>query len=309
MKWVSYRLGDERRVGVLLEGRIHALAPQHDMIDLLARPGLLAEAGVSAIERPDKVVSLASVELLSPVPRPPSVRDFFAFEEHVVRVAKVFKREMSPFWYEAPAFYFSNPAAIIGPVQPVNRPRDCRQLDFELEVAAVIAGTGSDLTSRDAASRIAGYLIMNDWSARDIQAREKSVGVGSKAKDFATALGPWLVTPDELDPFRIGKGYDLTMTASVNGHSYSEATWRDIHYSFEEMVEYASRDTELRPGDVLGSGTCGSGCILELSLTHGEERYPWLREGDVVELSIDGLGSQRQQIVPARTTGATATTR
>jgi 2-keto-4-pentenoate hydratase/2-oxohepta-3-ene-1,7-dioic acid hydratase in catechol pathway len=189
----------------------------------------------------------------------------------------------------------------VGPYDDVAVPPGCRALDFELEVAAVVARGGSDLSPAEAEGCIGGFTVMNDWSARDLQAREVKHSLGPvKGKDFATSLGPFLVTPDELAPRRAGRAYDLAMTARVNGREFSRATLADVHWSFGEMLSYASRGTELVPGDVIGSGTCGTGCILELSLVHGSEAYPWLCPGDVVELEVTGLGCQRSQVVAGR---------
>jgi fumarylacetoacetate (FAA) hydrolase len=212
------------------------------------------------------------VRLLAPVLHPPSVRDFYAFEEHV-RNAR-----MTPIpdeWYEFPVFYFSNPAAIYGPEQEVPYPGGSEELDYELEVAAVIGAEGE----------IGGFTIMNDWSARDVQRREMRVGLGpSKGKDFATSLGPVVVTPDEFD------GTRATMVARVNGEERTRGALGDMNYSWEELVEHAARNTRLYPGDVLGSGTVGGGCILE----HGDGR--WLQPGDVVELEVEGLGVLRNVV-------------
>ena len=200
--------------------------------------------------------------------------------------------EMDPDWYELPVFYFTNPAAVRGPGDEIRVPPGCEALDYELEVAAVIGAGGADLRPDEAEAHIAGFVVMNDWSARDLQSREMKQGLGpAKGKDFATTLGPALVTPDELEPLRRNKAYNLSMTARVNGRDYSHGNLADIHWSFGEMLAYASRGTTLVPGDVIGSGTCSTGCILELSLTHGGEAYPWLRPGDVVELDVGGLGT------------------
>ena len=170
---------------------------------------------------------------------------------------------MEPDWYELPVFYFSNPAALVGPFDDLPMPPGTKELDFELEVGAVVGRGGSDLDPSDAEASIAGFCVMNDWSARDVQRREMRLSMGPvKGKDFATTLGPWLVTPDELEPHQKAKAYDLTMTASVNGREYSRASLADIYWSFGEMLAYASRGTRLVPGDVIGSGTCGTGCIL-----------------------------------------------
>ena len=203
--------------------------------------------------------------LLTPVPRPPSFRDFYAFEQHVKTARGHRGLEMVPQWYEIPVFYFSNPAVMTGPEMSVAAPPDCLELDYELEIGAVIGRGGRDLAAGDAEDHIAGYCVLNDWSARDLQRREMKVGLGpAKGKDFATGLGPWLVTPDELVDARAGKGYDLTMIARRNGEELSRGNWRDIHFSFGEMLARASRGVDLYPGDVIGSGTVGTGCILEL---------------------------------------------
>jgi 2-keto-4-pentenoate hydratase/2-oxohepta-3-ene-1,7-dioic acid hydratase in catechol pathway len=157
---------------------------------------------------------------------------------------------------------------------------------------------GADLDPDTAERHIAGYCVMNDWSARDIQRREMKLSMGPvKGKDFATTLGPFMVTPDELEPFRKGRAFDLAMLASVNGREYSRASLADIYWSFGEMLAYASRGTEVAPGDVIGSGTCGTGCILELSLVHGEDQYPWLKPGDLVELEVEHLGRTGNRVV------------
>ncbi len=218
---------------------------------------------------------LVDVLLRAPVLRPPSVRDFYAFEQHV-RTARASRGlEVPAEWYEAPVFYFSNPAAIYGPEDEVPYPEGTAELDYELEVAAVIGAEG----------RIGGFTVMNDWSARDLQRQEMAVGLGpAKGKDFATSLGPLLVTPDELGDV------SLEMVARVNGEERSRGNLGDLHYSWDAIVAHAARNTALRPGDVLGSGTVGTGCILE----HGDGR--WLQPGDVVELEVEGIGVLRNRV-------------
>jgi fumarylacetoacetate (FAA) hydrolase len=217
--------------------------------------------------------ALDEVRLLAPVQSPPSVRDFYAFEQHAKNARAVTGRgEVPREWYELPAFYFSNPAAIYGPDDEIPYPDGTQKLDYELEVAAVIGAGGA----------IAGFTVMNDWSARDLQRQEMAIGLGpAKGKDFATSLGPVIVTPDELG--------DL-MVARVNGEERSRGSLEDMHWSWQQIVEHAARNTELRPGDVLGSGTVGTGCILE----HGDDR--WLRPGDEVELEVEGIGILRNRI-------------
>jgi fumarylacetoacetate (FAA) hydrolase len=211
--------------------------------------------------------------------RPPSIRDFMAFEEHVRNARAVTGRgEVPEAWYEAPRFYFSNPAAVYRDGEDVPKPADTAALDYELELACVIGVDG----------RPEGFTIMNDFSARDLQAREMQVGLGpAKGKDFATSLGPELVSPDELPA-------DLSMRAiaRVNGEVRTDSSTGGMHFSWAELLEAAARNTPgLVPGDVLGSGTVGRGCILE----HGDER--WLQAGDVVELEIEGIGMLRNRIV------------
>jgi len=219
---------------------------------------------------------LADVRLLAPVPEPPSVRDFYAFEGHVVTGWRRRGGEIPLAWYDAPAFYFSNPASICGPGEPVRRPDVTRMLDFELEIAAVIGAGGA----------IAGFTLMNDLSARDVQKAEVTVGLGpAKAKDFATALGPWLVTPDEL-PLVDGRLH-VDATVTVDGYEATRTSASDQYFTWDAIVAHAARDTRLRPGDVLGSGTLERGCLLELGPLPGER---WLEPGDTVTLAAEGLG-------------------
>jgi fumarylacetoacetate (FAA) hydrolase len=218
---------------------------------------------------------LADVAFRPPVLHPPSVRDFYAFEQHVKTARASRGLDVPDEWYELPVFYFSSPAAIYGPGDEIRKPSDTNELDYELEVAAIIGAEG----------QIGGFTIMNDWSARDLQRAEMRVGLGpSKGKDFATSLGPIVVTPDEFD------GTRGTMVARVNGEERSRGELGDMHHSWGSIVAHAARNTRLLPGDVLGSGTVGTGCILE----HGDGR--WLQPGDVVELEVEGIGILRNTI-------------
>jgi fumarylacetoacetate (FAA) hydrolase len=218
---------------------------------------------------------LADVEFRAPVLRPPSVRDFYAFEQHVKTARASRGLEVPQEWYDIPVFYFSNPAAIYGPGDEIPKPPETNELDYELEVAAIIGVDG----------QIGGFTVMNDWSARDLQRAEMRVGLGpSKGKDFATSLGPIVVTPDEFD------GGSGAMTARVNGEERSRGELGDMHHSWDAIVAAAARNTRLLPGDVIGSGTVGTGCILEL----GDGR--WLQPGDVVELEVEGIGVLRNTV-------------
>ena len=303
MKWATFRdFQGQERTGVVAGENIHALPSGVRLLDLLGDDGEhLATAGGRAVSDPAEILPMGAVRLLAPVPRPPSIRDFYAFEQHVRTARQRRGREMDPDWYELPVFYFSNPAAVTGPTDDVAVAPGSSALDFELEVAAIVGRGGADLDPDTAERRIAGFCVMNDWSARDIQRREMKLSMGPvKGKDFATTLGPFMVTPDELEPYRKGRAFDLTMLARVNGGEYSRASLADIYWSFGEMLAYASRGTEVVPGDVIGSGTCGTGCILELSLVYGEDRYPWLKPGDLVELEVEHLGLIANKVVEGK---------
>jgi fumarylacetoacetate (FAA) hydrolase len=220
---------------------------------------------------------LDAVKLRAPVLHPPSIRDFSAFEQHVATARARRGREVPPEWYEQPVFYFSNPAAVYGPEETVPYPEGSDELDYELEVAAIVGADGA----------IGGFTIMNDWSARDLQRVEMRLGLGpAKGKDFATSLGPVVATPDELG------GLDLEMVARVNGEERSRGKLGDMYHSWEAIVAHAACNTTLRPGDVLGSGTVGTGSIFDL----GDGR--WLQPGDVVELEVEGIGVLRNTIGP-----------
>jgi fumarylacetoacetate (FAA) hydrolase len=232
----------------------------------------------------------------TPLPPVASIRDFYAFEQHVKTARQLRGLGMTPEWYEVPVFYFSNPAGVIGPDEPVWAPRDSQALDFELELACVIGQECRDVPADDRALEVvAGFTIMNDWSARDLQRKEMAVGLGpSKGKDFATSLGPELVTFDELEGrYRDGRLH-LEMTAAVNGRILSRGDAGSMYWTWPQLIAHASRDTRLRPGDVLGSGTVGTGCILELT---PDAVGGWLKPGDVVELIVEHLGTLRNHVV------------
>lgn len=260
------------------------------------RPGADDEHG-NAGPDDDLVLDAADLRFGPPLQRPPSFRDFYAFEGHV---ATMWARRGNPIpdaWYRLPVFYFSNTSEVRGPDDAVWAPAGSAELDYELEVGALVDTPGRDLPESSAEEAIGGFFVLNDWSARDLQREETTVRLGpAKGKDFATSIGPWLVTPDELaDARRPGsRGPDLAMTASVNGRELSRGTWSDARFSFGQMLARASADVALRPGDVIGSGTVGSGCLLEI----GADRFGrWLEPGDRVVLSVERLGELETPVV------------
>ena len=225
-----------------------------------------------------------------------SVRDFYAFEQHVRTCRAQRGLEMIPQWYQVPAFYFSNPVCVIGDGDAVRAPKGSTALDYELELACVIGRAARDLSADDSAMDcVAGFTIMNDWSARDLQKAEMAIGLGpSKSKDFATSLGPRVVPVAELrDCYRDGRLH-LEMTATVNGKQLSHGNAGSMFWTWPQLLAHASRDTELRSGDVLGSGTVGTGCILELT---PEAVGGWLKPGDQVELTIERIGTLRNTVI------------
>lgn len=231
-----------------------------------------------------------------PLPAITSIRDFMVFEEHVRNARSRRGAEVPSEWYEAPTFYFTNaaPSALFGDGEDVVRPSYTTKLDVELELACIIGIGGSNIAAADAEQHILGYTIYNDWSARDVQRREMAVGLGPcKAKDFAQSLGPHVVTTDELAPWRVEPGrFALDMDLIINDRRIGGGNSRDMRWNFCELIEFASRDVELRPGDVLGSGTVGTGCILEL----GSEVQSWIEPGDTVEMHVEGIGSLRNRV-------------
>ena len=230
-----------------------------------------------------------------PILAPPSLRDFYAFERHVGTMWKRRGMEIPEAWYRLPIFYFSNVSEIRGPGDPVWPPRGSTELDYELEVAALVDTPVRDLSAERGEEAIGGYTILNDWSARDLQREETTVRLGpAKGKDFASSIGPWLVTPDELRDARDGKGYALAMTARVNDAELSRGSWASSHFSFGEMIERASADVRLRAGDLIGSGTVGTGCLLEI---REETLGRYLEPGDTVTLAIERLGELTASVI------------
>lgn len=252
---------------------------------------------------------IESVELLAPVPYPTSCRDGYAFRQHVAAARRNRKVDMIAEFDQFPIFYFTNHHSILGPGEVMCMPDHFEKLDFELEAAIVICRAGRNIKAEEADEYIGGLMIMNDLSARRLQMEEMLLNLGpAKGKDFATTIGPWLVTLDELEEFErpakenhIGKTWDLAMTCQVNNVEVSSGNLGDMDWTFAEIIERASYGVDLFPGDVIGSGTVGTGCFLELNGT-GKFNDPgfteqWLMNGDLVELKINSLGTLSNTIV------------
>jgi 2-keto-4-pentenoate hydratase/2-oxohepta-3-ene-1,7-dioic acid hydratase in catechol pathway len=298
MRIAIFEQGGAERVGIVDGERIQPLSKGVSVLELLAAsPGKRVK--IVARESKGKPLALTAVTLRSPL-RPTSMRDFVNFEAHVEGVVRTENPEMKvpDDWYTAPSFYFTSHTAVFGPGDDIEVPPGCGRLDLELEIGVVVGKDGRDLTPEQAREHIAGLTIYNDFSARDLGAREKRLGLGwAKAKDFANALGPWIVTLDELEPYRRGDRYEMELVASVNGTPLGRDSLASIGWSFEEMLVYASRGAWLRTGDVLGSGTCGAGCLAELWGRNGRLEPVPLQVGDEVTLSVEGIGTLSNRIV------------
>lgn len=302
MKFVTFtNTEQQQRAGILMNDSVVDLHLASNgelpetMVDFLKNQSQYIPVVQSLLETKDlPTINLKNIQLKAPLPNPTSFRDFVAFETHVKNATKRSGDTVAPEWYEMPIFYFSNPNAMKGPQEEVRRPSRCVRLDYELELACVIGREGKNIKASEAEEYIFGYTILNDWSARDIQMKEMKVLLGpAKGKDFATSIGPFIVTKDELEPYRVGQRFDLEMTAKVNGEVLSKGNFKDIYYTFGDMIERASEDVTLYPGDIIGSGTVGFGCLMEL----GSEVHRWLEPGDEVELTITGLGSLTNTII------------
>ena len=257
----------------------------------------IPDTDLSSLEVDEKPIAIKESEasLLPPVTNPDTFRDFYAFEKHVKAARKLRGLEMHPDWYKLPIFYFSNPTTLYGHGEIVPYPTGTEELDFELEFAIIIASGGQNIKKENADKMIAGYTILNDWSARDLQREEMQLNLGpAKGKDFANSFGPYMVTPDELTDAWDNNKLHLRMTCHVNGKLISDGNTNDLYHSFPTMIERASMNVDLRPGDYIGSGTVGTGCILEL---RPESTGGWLKRGDVVRLEIEHIGVLENTIV------------
>lgn len=321
MKLISYLKDGHEQLAVLHNRNVYDMDSLHPEL-----PGSMnvflqywdeylpvAQSAIASVEEgrlvPRNVVSVDSVELLAPVPLPPSCRDGYAFRQHVAAARRNRKVDMIEEFDQYPIFYFTNHHSIIGPGDVRCMPDHFEKLDFELEVAIVICKQGRNIRAEEADEYIGGLLIMNDLSARRLQMEEMLLNLGpAKGKDFATAIGPWLVTLDELEEFvvpakenHVGLNWNLNMKCWVNGVQVSAGNVAEMDWTFAEIIERASYGVDLYPGDIIGSGTVGTGCFLELNGT-GKLNDPnfteqWLQEADVVEMEIDGLGKLNNTIV------------
>jgi 2-keto-4-pentenoate hydratase/2-oxohepta-3-ene-1,7-dioic acid hydratase in catechol pathway len=301
MRFATWSADGRVHAGVVSDAGLHPLPLGTTVLDLV-RAGLDTALDIGAAALHEPAVRIDSVRLLPPL-SPPTVRDFVAFEEHVEGVVQSVSGSTGvvPEWYEAPTFYFTNPYALVGAYDDVAIPPGSQLFDYELEVAVVVGHDGSSLTPEQAGEHIFGYTILNDWSARDLQRREMKVNLGpAKGKDSATTLGPWLVTADELAPFVDAEGFlAVDVRVSVNDVEIGQDLLSNMGWTFPELVSYASRGTWVRAGDVLGSGTCGNGgCLAELWGRNGRLHPLPLRPGDVVEMTVEGIGTIRNRVVP-----------
>ncbi|OHU99410.1 fumarylacetoacetate hydrolase family protein [Mycobacterium talmoniae] len=300
MRWVTYRDGAGERTGVLSGEAIHPLPAGVTLLELIrGGPAGLRRAGEEALRAP-ATARLAEVTLMAPIPRPPSIRDSLCFLEHMrnCQAAMGGGRVLKDTWYRVPAFYFACPATVLGPYDDAPMAPGSAWQDFELEIAAVIGVAGKDLSVAEAEAAIIGYTIFNDWSARDLQQLDSQLGIGqAKGKDSGVTLGPYLVTPDELEPYRRGGKLGLGVTALVNDTVIGSGSTATMDWSFGEVISYASRGVTLAPGDVVGSGTVPTCTLVEhLSLSAPETFPGWLHDGDVVTLRVQGLGETRQTV-------------
>ena len=314
MKLVSYLNGGREQLGVILHDEVFTLHSLHPLLPLTMNVFLknwdvhfcqtlkMVQKLKTEPWMQTQGIPLKAVELMAPVPHPASLRDGYAFRQHVATARRNRGLDMIPAFDEYPVFYFGNHRTICGPGEIECMPDQLQQLDYELEVAALICKPGKNIRAADADEYIGGLMVMNDFSARQLQMEEMQLSLGpAKGKDFATTIGPWLVTTDELEQYasrpkdgHTGKTWDLTMQARVNNHLLSVGMLSDMHWTFAELIERASYGVELYAGDLIGSGTVGTGCLLELNGTNRLKNKiftdQWLKTGDRIDLEVEGLG-------------------
>jgi fumarylacetoacetate (FAA) hydrolase len=322
MKLVSYKTEEQEHLGVFVNGQIYNLHSCDKLIpdnmrDFLWEGEELMEHAkrVHRDIRSGKMIARQEVffEIIAPVPHPTSCRDGYAFRQHVAAARRNRKVAMIEEFDQYPVFYFTNHNSIQGPGDIRCMPDHFNKLDFELEVAVVLNKKGRNIMAGEADEYIAGFMVMNDMSARTLQMEEMLLNLGpAKGKDFSTVIGPWLVTPDELAQYKvepkeghIGNAYNLKMKCWVNGKQVSQGSMGDMDWTFAEIIERASYGCDVLPGDVIGSGTVGTGCFLELNgtglLSDPNYKVQWLQPGDIVEMEVTGLGVLSNTIIKENT--------
>jgi len=317
MKIVTYTNKEGADLGLLLNDKIYSLSSIANTMNAFLQMGEGAMGKAKELEKSITNghsnllgISLSDSQLLAPVPNPPSCRDAYAFRQHVATARRNRGVDMIPEFDQFPIFYFTNHNAILGPTDDILcMPDHMQKLDFELEAAIVIGKKGRNIKAKNADDYIAGYLIMNDMSARALQMEEMKLNLGpAKGKDFCTIIGPYLVTKDELADKKAatadghdGDTYSLNMKCWVNGGLLSEGNMKDMNWTFAEIIERCAYGADILPGDVIGSGTVGTGCLLELNGSHKLENPDyepvWLKDGDVIEMEIEGLGKIKNKVV------------
>src|ERR1700761_6558734 len=302
MRWLTFRDDSGQRTGVLSDdgATIHALPLGVTLLDVIGNGAAgLQKTGEQALQSA-ATVHLDDVTLMAPIPRPPSIRDSLCFLDHMrnCQAAMGGGRVLKDSWYQIPAFYFACPSTVLGPYDDAPMAPGSAWQDFELEIAAVIGTAGKDFSVAEAEQAIIGYMIFNDWSARDLQMLEGQLAIGqAKGKDSGLTLGPYLVTPDELEPYRRDGKLSLEVTALVNGEVVGVGSTAAMDWSFAEVIAYASRGVALTPGDVFGSGTVPTCTLVEhLDAAAPESFRGWLHDGDVVTLKVQGLAQTRQTV-------------
>ncbi|MFT6814385.1 MAG: fumarylacetoacetate (FAA) hydrolase [Sphingobacteriales bacterium] len=312
MKLVSYLDQGKDRLGILVNDQVYDANSLNSNIPNNMAEFLVGEDKTMNIAKAEdaKIKSgeitpkpLSNVQLLAPVPKPTSCRDAYAFRQHVFTARRNRGVEMIEEFDQFPIFYFTNHNAIQGPGEIVCMPDHMERLDFELEISIVVGKKGRNIKASEATPFIAGFCIMNDMSARRLQMEEMKLNLGpAKGKDFSTVIGPYMITPDELEQYKtktkgghVGVQHNLEMKCWVNGKLFSEGNYADMDWTFEEILERCAYGADILPGDVIGSGTVGTGCLMELNGS-GKLKDPdnfkpyWLKDGDVVDMEITGLG-------------------
>ena len=317
MKIVTYKYNESTHLGLIVNEKIYSLnsiaSSMNEFLQMEEegmRKAKELEERIKNANSNSEGILVSESELLAPVPNPPSCRDAYAFRQHVATARRNRGVDMIPEFDQFPIFYFTNHNAILGPTDDILcMPDHMQKLDFELEAAIVIGKKGRNIKAKDADDYIAGYLIMNDMSARALQMEEMRLNLGpAKGKDFCTIIGPYLVTKDELESKKVstadghdGNTYSLNMKCWLNGKLLSKGNMKDMNWTFAEIVERCAYGADILPGDVIGSGTVGTGCLLELNGSHKLENPDyepvWLKDGDLIEMEIEGLGKIKNKIV------------